>query len=358
MTSPTQAVRLTTLSHGAGCACKLPLAALERLMGAVGPGLAAGRTADLLVGAAEGDDAAVLRLDGRRALVLTTDFFTPIVDDARDWGRVAAANALSDVYAMGGRPLLALNLVAWPAATLPLELLAEVLEGGAEVAGAAGCPVVGGHSIDDPEPKYGLAVVGLADPERLLRLDRARPGDQLVLTKPLGTGVVATAVKRGSPDPEVVAAAVASMTALNQDAAEAALAAGVVAATDVTGFGLLGHLQRMVRASGVAAEVDAARAPFLPGAAQLAAAGFVPGGTRNNRDHLAATVDLEPGLPPVVATLLHDAQTSGGLLLAVAPERLAGLLGDLRHRGLQPALVGRVLEGSAGRVRVRRLPPG
>src|ERR687887_151908 len=293
----TETVRLTALSHGAGCACKLPLAALEELMSGLGPGLGA-TGGDLLVGAAEGDDAAVLRLDERRALVLTTDFFTPIVDDARDWGRVAAANALSDVYAMGGRPLLALNLVAWPAATLPLELLAEVLEGGAEVAGAAGCPVVGGHSIDDPEPKYGLAVVGLADPERLLRLDRARPGDQLVLTKPLGTGVVATAVKRGSPDPQVVAAAVASMTALNQDAAEAALAGGVVAATD------------------------------------------------------------EPGLPPVVATLLHDAQTSGGLLLAVAPERLAGLLADLRHRGLRPALVGRVLEGSAGRVRVRRLPPG
>ena len=237
MTTAHERPRLTTLSHGAGCACKLPLATLERLMASVGPGLGGAADGNLLVGAADGDDAAVLRLDDERALVLTTDFFTPIVDDARDWGRVAAANALSDVYAMGGRPLVALNLTAWPAA-LPVELLAEVLRGGAEVAAQAGCPVVGGHSIDDPEPKYGLAVVGLADPDRLLTIARARPGDTLVLTKPLGTGVVATAVKRGDPDPAAVAAAVASMTTLNAPAAEASVAAGVVAATDVTGYGL------------------------------------------------------------------------------------------------------------------------
>src|SRR5919197_3933689 len=352
----TGTVRLTALSHGAGCACKRPLAALEELMAGLGPGLGAAG-GDLLVGAAEGDDAAVLRLDEQRALVLTTDFFTPIVDDPGDWGRIAAANALSDVYAMGGRPLIALNLTAWPAATLPLELLGRVLRGGAEVAAEAGCLVVGGHSIDDPEPKYGMAVVGLADPDRLLTIDRARPGDQLGLTKPLGTGVVATAVKRGQPDDAVVAATVASMTTLNRPASEAALAAGLRAATDVTGFGLLGHLHRMARDSGVDAEVDAARVPFLPGAAELATAGFVSGGTRNNEAFLADKVELEPGLPPVVATLLHDAQTSGGLLLAVPPERLKGLLGDLVGRGLQPALVDRVVAGPAGRLRVRRLPP-
>jgi selenide, water dikinase len=357
MTRATELPRLTTLSHGAGCACKLPLATLERLMATVGPGLDGGG-GDLLVGAADGDDAAVLRLDDDRALVLTTDFFTPIVDGARDWGRIAAANALSDVYAMGGRPLVALNLTAWPANDLPVELLAEVLAGAAEVAGQAGCLVVGGHSIDDPEPKYGLAVVGLADPARLLTIARARPGDRLVLTKPLGTGVVATAVKRGDPDPAAVAAAVAAMTTLNRDAAEAALAAGVEAATDVTGFGLLGHLHRMLRASGVAGEVDAARVPFLPGAAELAAAGFVSGGTRNNEAYLRDHVELEAGLPPVVATLLHDAQTSGGLLLSVAPAALGGLVADLRARGIEPAVVGRVLEGPAGRVGVRRLPPG
>ena len=353
----TDVPRLTSLSHGAGCACKLPLATLEQLMASVGQGLG-GADGDLLVGAAEGDDAAVLRLDDERALVLTTDFFTPIVDDARDWGRIAAANALSDVYAMGGRPLMALNLTAWPATDLPVELLAEVLRGGAEVAGQAGCPVVGGHSIDDPEPKYGLAVVGLADPGRLLTIARARPGDRLVLTKPLGTGVVATAVKRGHPDPGDVAAAVAAMTTLNRDAAEAALTAGVEAATDVTGFGLLGHLHRMLRASGAAGEVDAARVPFLPGAAELAGAGFVSGGTRSNEAYLRDHVELEPGLPPVVATLLHDAQTSGGLLLAVAPDRLGGLVGDLRGRGIEPAVIGRVVDGRPGRIGVRRLPPG
>jgi selenide,water dikinase len=355
MTTAAEVPRLTSLSHGAGCACKLPLATLERLMASVGQGLG-GAGGDLLVGATDGDDAAVLRLDDRQALVLTTDFFTPIVDDARDWGRIAAANALSDVYAMGGRPILALNLTAWPA-DLPVELLAEVLRGGAEVAAGAGCPVVGGHSIDDPEPKYGLAVVGLADPARLLTIARARPGDRLVLTKPLGTGVVATAVKRGDPDPAAVAAAVASMTALNRDAAEAALAAGLQAATDVTGFGLLGHLHRMLRASGVAAEVHAARVPFLPAAAELAAAGFVSGGTRNNQAYLRDHVELEPGLPPVVATLLHDAQTSGGLLLSVPGGRLGDLVADLRTRGIEPAVVGRVAEGPPGRIAVRRLPP-
>jgi selenide,water dikinase len=259
---------------------------------------------------------------------------------------------------MGGRPLLALNLTAWPVASLPLALLAEVLGGGAEVAAGAGCVVVGGHSIDDPEPKYGMAVVGLADPGRLLTVDRARVGDRLVLTKPLGTGVVATAIKRGRPDGAVVAAAVGSMVALNRGAGEAALAAGVVAATDVTGFGLLGHLHRMVRASGVAGEVDAGSVPLLPGAVELAGAGFVSGGTRSNQAFLAGKVEVDRGVPAVVVTLLHDAQTSGGLLLAVPPDRLEGLLADLVARELPAALVGRIVAGPAGHLRVRRLPPG
>jgi selenide,water dikinase len=357
--SATEPVRLTSLSHGAGCACKLPLAALEELLGSVGAGHGLdGAAGDLLVGAAEGDDAAVLRLDERRALLATTDFFTPIVDDARDWGRIAAANALSDVYAMGGRPLLALNLTAWPHGKLPLELLATVLRGGAEVCAEAGCLVAGGHSIDDPEPKYGMAVIGLADPDQLITIAAAQPGDRLVLTKPLGTGVVATAIKRGLPDPAWVQAAVASMTTLNRSAAEAAVAAGVRAGTDVTGFGLLGHLHRLLRASGVAAEVHAARVPFLPGAAELAAEGFVSGGTRNNQAFLDGKAELEPGLPPVVATLLCDAQTSGGLLLSVPPGKLRPLLEGLRARGgYPPALVGRVLDGPPGHIRVRRLSP-
>ncbi|HKE97550.1 MAG TPA: selenide, water dikinase SelD [Actinomycetes bacterium] len=357
MAASAPTVRLTSLSHGAGCACKLPFAALDRLLAAVGAPAAAGER--LLVGLEDGDDAAVWRLDERRALVLTTDFFTPIVDDAAAWGRIAAANALSDVYAMGGRPLLALNLVAWPAATLGLELLAEVLRGGAEVAGRAGCVVAGGHSVDDAEPKYGLAVVGLAEPERLLRAAAARPGDALVLTKALGTGVIATAIKRGRPDPAAVRGAVESMTALNDAAAEAALAAGVRAATDVTGFGLLGHLHRLLRASGAAAVIGAAQVPLLPGAAELAAAGFVPGGTVSNTAYLESRVRVDPAVPAATATLLHDAQTSGGLLLAAAPGRLAALLAALRARAVPAATIGEVTAGEPGRIRVvPSLPAG
>ena len=314
-------------------------------------GAAGASGGDLLVGAAEGDDAAVLRLDADRALVLTTDFFTPIVDDPRDWGRIAAANALSDVYAMGGRPLLALNLTAWPGETLSLDILAEVLRGGAAVAASAGCLVVGGHTIDDPEPKYGMAVVGLADPARVLTISQARPGDTLVLTKPVGTGVVATAHKRGAAPSDVLAAAVASMTSLNALASEAALAAGVVAATDITGFSLLGHLHRMLRASGVRAVVDAAAVPLLPGALDLTTDGYVSGGTRNNMAYLAPFISVSPAVPEPVAVLLQDAQTSGGLLLASAsPDALRA---ELRDRGVPAAVIGRVEEGSPGRIDVR-----
>ncbi len=320
-------------------------------MVSLGPGVLAGATSDLLVGAAEGDDAAVLRLDDERALVLTTDFFTPIVDDPGDWGRIAAANALSDVYAMGGRPLIALNLTAWPGETLPLSVLADVLRGGAAVAAAAGCLVVGGHTIDDPEPKYGMAVVGLASPSRLFTIDAARPGDTLVLTKAIGTGVVATAHKRGAARAEVLAAAVASMTTLNAVASEAALAAGVTAATDVTGFSLLGHLHRMLRASGASAVVNAGAVPLLPGARELTAAGYVSGGTRSNMAYLEPWVSVADGVPDDVAILLRDAQTSGGLLLATpAPQALAA---ELTRRGAMAAVVGEVTAGDPGRIEVR-----
>ncbi|HMD93032.1 MAG TPA: selenide, water dikinase SelD [Trebonia sp.] len=354
MTVQPASIRLTSLSHGAGCACKLPLSALDKLMvsleSSAGGGVLGAAGGDLLVGAAEGDDAAVLRLDDERALVLTTDFFTPIVDDARDWGRIAAANALSDVYAMGGRPLLALNLTAWPGSTLPIELLAEVLRGGAAVAALAGCLVVGGHTIDDPEPKYGMAVVGLASPSRVLTISAARPGDVLVLTKAIGTGVVATAHKRGAAPDDVLAAAVASMTALNASASEAALASGVVAATDVTGFSLLGHLHRMLRASGVSAVVDASAVPLLPGALALTAEGYVSGGTRNNMAYLEPWVSVDPGVAGDVAVLLQDAQTSGGLLLPTpSPDVLRG---ELERRGVLGAVVGRVEDGAPGRITV------
>jgi selenide,water dikinase len=350
---PTQAApRLTSLSPGAGCACKLPLAKLEALFATLdGIGPAGG---DLLIGALEGDDAAVLRLDDERALVLTTDFFTPIVDDPGDWGRIAAANALSDVYAMGGRPLFAVNLAAWPGDGLDLAILGQVLRGGAEVAAQAGCFVAGGHTIDDPVPKYGLAVTGLADPARLMTIDRAAPGDQLILTKAIGTGVVATALKHGQAPAGAIEAAVASMILLNAGASQAALAAGVRAATDVTGFGLLGHLHRMLAASGAAARVDAAAVPLLPGAAELAAAGFVSGGTRANTERMRGCAFLDPAVPPEAGVLLHDAQTSGGLLLATPREAAGGLLGDLRAQGLPAALIGEVIPGPSGQVHVHQ----
>jgi selenide, water dikinase len=325
-------------------------------MVSLGPGVLASASStsaggDLLVGAAEGDDAAVLRLDEDRALVLTTDFFTPIVDDPGDWGRIAAANALSDVYAMGGRPVIAVNLTAWPGETLPLSILADVLRGGASVAASAGCLVVGGHTIDDPEPKYGMAVVGFASPSRLFTIDAARPGDTLVLTKAIGTGVVATAHKRGAAAADVLAAAVASMTTLNAAASEAALAAGVVAATDVTGFSLLGHLHRMLRASGAAAVVTAGAVPLLPGALELTAAGYVSGGTRNNMAYLEPWVSISDGVPADVAVLLRDAQTSGGLLLASASPD--ALVAELERRGTLAAVVGQVVSGSPGHIEVR-----
>jgi selenide, water dikinase len=326
-------------------------------MASLGPGVFGGEAAgeaagDLLVGASEADDAAVLRLDDERALVFTTDFFTPIVDDPGDWGRIAAANALSDVYAMGGRPLLALNLTAWPGQTLPLSVLADVLRGGAAVAALAGCLVVGGHTIDDPEPKYGMAVVGFASPTRLFTIDAARPGDTLVLTKAIGTGVVATAHKRGAASDAALAAAVASMTSLNAVASEAALACGVVAATDVTGFSLLGHLHRMLRASGCSALVAAGSVPLLPGALELTSAGYVSGGTRNNMAYLENWATFSPEVPESVAVLLQDAQTSGGLLLATSsPDALVAELG--RRGAAIAAVIGRVTSGQAGHIEIR-----
>jgi selenide, water dikinase len=347
------APRLTSLSPGAGCACKLPLAKLEELFAHTGPLTGAG-TADLLVGAAEADDAAVIRMQDGKALVFTTDFFTPIVDDPADWGRIAAANALSDVYAMGGSPLLALNITAWPAADLDIAILADVLRGGAEIAAKARCYVAGGHTIDDPVPKYGMAVVGLADPDALFTIDRAKPGDQLILTKPIGTGVITTALKRDAAPPAVLASAVSSMTEINEVAATAALHARLRAATDITGFGLLGHLHRMLNASGAAAVIYAGNVPLLPGAADLAAQGYISGGTRANTDRMRAHVTIDPAVPDEVAVLLHDAQTSGGLLLAAPPDASHPLLADLVAQGIPAAAVGHVVRGTPGQVEVRR----
>jgi len=269
-------------------------------------------TTELVVGLDDGDDAAVVRLPGTNTgLVLTTDFFTPVVDDAYTFGRIAAANALSDIYAMGGTPVVAVNLLGWPRDVLPAELAAEVLRGGMDVAHAAGCHVGGGHSIDDPEPKYGMAVTGTIDLDQLIRNDAATAGTPISLTKPLGVGVLNSRMKATG---ELSEEAVASMTALNRDAAVAAVAAGIRAGTDVTGFGLLGHLYKMARASGVTAVVHASAVPYLAGARQALADGYVSGGTRRNLDWVRPHTDLA-AVREEEALLLADAQTSGGLLL-------------------------------------------
>jgi selenide, water dikinase len=301
-------LRLTQYAAGGGCACKVPPGELERILTDLPTSREGG---DLLVGLDHGDDAAAVRIDGGRAVVVTADFFTPVVDDAYDWGRIAAANALSDVYAMGGTPLVAVNLLAWPRDKIPFELAAEVLRGGAEVCAEAGAHLAGGHSIDDPEPKYGLAVTGMADPERLLRNDAGAAGVPLTLTKPLGLGVLNN---RHKATGERFEEAVAQMTTLNRDASQAALEAGTRCATDVTGFGLLGHLMKMARASGVSAVVDAAAVPYVEGARESLAAGFVPGGSRRNLDWVRPTLGSD--LPEDELVLLADAQTSGGLLVA------------------------------------------
>jgi len=298
--------RLTQYASGGGCACKIPPGELEEVV----KGLTGHASPDLLVGLDDGDDAAVVRVDDRTAVVATADFFTPVVDDAYDWGRIAAANALSDVYAMGGRPVVAVNLVGWPMGTLPRELLAEVLRGGHDVAGEAACFVAGGHSIDDPEPKYGMAVTGLVDPDRLLRNDGAVAGLPITLTKPLGVGVLNN---RHKSTGEVFAHAVESMASLNRDAAAAAVSSGARAATDVTGFGLLGHLYKMMRASGVTAVVDAAAVPYLDGARDALRDGYVSGGTKRNLDWVRPHLDASCSEDELL--LLADAQTSGGLLV-------------------------------------------
>jgi selenide,water dikinase len=331
------AVRLTAFSHGAGCACKLAPGDLAAVMQMLTP---ATYPPEVVVSPATGDDAAVYRLPSGELLVQTVDFFTPIVDDPYDWGRVAATNALSDVYAMGGRPLTALNLVAWPVEDLPLELLAAVLEGGAAVAAEAGVAIVGGHSIRDQEPKYGMAVTGLVAPDRIVRNSAMRPGDHLYLTKPLGLGLISTAIKAGKATDEQVRAAVE---------------AGVVAGTDVTGFGLLGHLHIALEASGAAAEVDAGAVPFLVGALDLARDGLAPSGTRRNLEFVGPHVDW-PDTPEWERLALADAQTSGGMLMAIAADWAPALEEALRARGIAAAAVGVVVDGAAGAISVRGHP--
>lgn len=308
---------------------------------------------DLLVGLSSGDDAGVLRLPDGRLMVQTVDYFTPIVDDPGDWGRIAAANALSDIYAMGGTPSTALQLIGWPRGKLSFDLLGEVILGGVAKLEEAGCLLIGGHSIDDPEPKYGFAVTGFVEPDRLTTNAGARPGDRLVLTKPIGTGIISTAIKNGKADPEVIAEAIEVMAELNAAAARVVAAIGVHAATDVTGFGLLGHLGGMLAASGVAAIVEHRAVPLIDGARELAEAGVVPGGT--GRNLVAAERFTEFGdLDTADQLILADAQTNGGLLIAVAASKTLELVEALTTEGTRAAaIVGEVVEDRPGTIGIR-----
>ena len=304
----------------------------------------------LLVGIETFDDAGIYQLSDDLALVQTVDFFTPIVDNPYMYGAIAVANALSDVYAMGGRPITALNLLAYPVATLEPEIVAEILRGGGDKLREAGVALLGGHTIDDPEPKFGVAVTGTIHPDRIISNATGRADDLLILTKPLGTGIIATTLKADEAPEPVALAAMESMARLNDAASTAMIEVGVHAATDVTGFGLLGHLGEMAAGSGVGAEIQAGAVPILPGALELLTRGFVPGGTRRNLAQLAARVTFAPGLPAGTDLLLADAQTSGGLLIAVAPERADALLRALRARAVGAALIGRLTAGPSGAI--------
>jgi selenide,water dikinase len=329
-------VALTSLSHGAGCGCKLPAAALGPLLATV----PAREDPNVLVGFGTSDDAGVYKLRDDLALVQTVDFFTPIVDDPFDFGRIAAANALSDVYAMGATPVTALNLVAFSLEQLGGEVLTAILRGGASITDEAGVAIVGGHSIDDREPKYGLAVTGVVDPRSVLTNAGGRAGDGLVLTKPLGAGAVSTALKRGLEAP--LAEAVRVMTTLNRDASLAAREAGAHALTDVTGFGLLGHLHELALASGLAAELDAAAVPAIEGVLELLAEGdAISGGTRRNREYASQFTTFAAEVPEASRWLVCDAMTSGGLLAAVPdPASMPG------------TVIGRLVEGAPGTIRL------
>jgi|TARA_B100000809_G_scaffold37129_1_gene32501 selenide,water dikinase len=307
---------------------------------------------DLLVGNDTGDDAAVYRLDDKTAIIVTVDFFTPITDDPYEFGLVAAANSLSDVYAMGGKPLVALNIVGFPA-ELAVEMLGDVLKGGYDKAMEANCLIVGGHTVDDAEPKYGLSVVGLVEPGKEVSNATAQPGDVLVLTKPIGTGIIATGSKAGTAPDGIMKQAIEMMAELNKGASEAMMRVGVNSCTDITGFGLMGHLRGMVRGSGVGATIRVADVPVLPGTWGLLEKGTVPGGTFRNMSGVEDTVDWDDKLSEEQRLLMCDAQTSGGLLISVPKAKLDQLLSELIVSGVETrAVVGEITAENSSRIRV------
>ncbi|GGY28239.1 selenide, water dikinase [Paludibacterium paludis] len=336
---------MTQLSHGGGCGCKIAPSLLADMLRDLP---AASGFAPLLVGAETSDDAAVYRLNDQQALIATTDFFMPIVDDPFDFGRIAATNALSDIYAMGGTPILALAIVGMPVNALPVGTIRRILEGGASVCRDAGIPVAGGHSIDSPEPIYGLVALGLAHPDRILRNSTARAGDVLVLGKGLGVGILGTALKKGLLDGEGYRQMIGATTRLNRVGAELGLLDGVHALTDVTGFGLLGHLMEMCRGSGLTARVGAARLPVLPAARPFAEQGIGPGAIERNLASFGADVEFGEGVADWQRRLMADAQTSGGLLAAVAPDGADAVLALFRQNGFADAcVIGRLEDGAA-----------
>jgi cysteine desulfurase len=342
-------VRLTRFTHGLGCACKLRPQALERVLSSLPPVT----DANVLVGPETADDAAVYRVTESLAIVQTVDFFTPVVDDPYHFGAIAAANALSDIYAMGARPLFALSVVGFPTNRLPLSVLERILAGAADKAAEAGISIIGGHTVDDIEPKYGLAVTGVVDPAQLRRNSTARPGDALVLTKPLGLGIISTAVKREVADRQTAERAIEIMSTLNRNAAITMSRYDVSACTDVTGFGLLGHLREMTVGSQVDAEVWAREVPCISGAAALALAGAVPGGTENNLEYVSPHVTWAEDIPRSTRLILCDAQTSGGLLIAVRRSQAEALVAELRSVGIpEAAVIGRIAGAGTGKVSV------
>jgi selenium donor protein len=344
-------LRLTRYTHGLGCACKLRPRELETVLRSLPP-ITDPR---VLVGLSTSDDAAVYRLSDDLALVQTVDFFTPICDEPRDFGAISAANSLSDVYAMGATPLFALSVVGFPSKRLDLSVLEEILAGAAEVAGEAGIEIVGGHSVEDTEPKFGLAVTGTVHPDRILTNAGARPGDVLFLTKPIGTGILATAAKRSLAPAAALEAGIATMRQLSRAAAEAlAEAGGIHAVTDVTGFGLLGHLREMAAGSGVDVTLDVNEVPILEGVRELAAAGLVPGGSLDNLAHVSPHVTWGEGQGEVDKRILADAQTSGGLLVAVAPAEADAMEARFTARGVTAARIGTFTARGGGRITCRR----
>ncbi|MFO7999359.1 MAG: selenide, water dikinase SelD [Bacteroidales bacterium] len=343
-------IRLTRYTHGLGCACKVRPQYLADIL----KGFPLPSDPNVLVGTVHSDDAAVYRISDETALVQSVDFFTPIVDDPYLFGPIAAANALNNIYAMGATPLFALNIVGFPTSRLPVHVLQSILKGASDKAAEAGIEILGGHTIEDAEPKFGMVVTGTVHPSRILTNSGARQGDVLVLTKPLGTGIIATAVKRGLADEQTAGQAARIMASLNAPAAQVLRSYRVHACTDITGFGLMGHLWELTKASGVNAEIWADKVPIIPGTEALVRAGAVPGGTKSNREHVSGNTIWDEGLSDATQWILCDAQTSGGLLVSMEENQANSFIRELLNdHGIRAVIIGQVTGKGKGNISVR-----